>query len=65
MLGVCRVLAEPGGAESFTLSKVEPVQGSAFVSSAHFPPGNKTILIQTVACRGRKEEAQSPSYGNK
>lgn len=60
---VCRVLTEPGGAESLTLSEAEPVQGSASVSSAHFPPGNS--LIPTVTCQGRKEEVQSPSDGNK
>lgn len=62
---VCRVLTEPGGAESLTLSEAEPVQGSAFVSSAHFPPGSKTSLIQRVTCQDRKVEVHSPSYGNK
>lgn len=64
MSSVCCVLTEPGGAESLTLSEAEPVQGSTFVSSAHFPLGSKTSLIQTVTCQGRKEEGQSPSYGN-
>lgn len=61
MLHVCRVLTGPGGAESLTLSEAEPVQGGAFVSSAHFPPGSKTRLIQTVTCQDRKEEVQSPA----
>lgn len=59
------VLTEPRGAESLTLCEAEPVQGSAFVSSAHFPPGSKTSLIQSVTCQGRKVEVHSPSYGNK
>lgn len=62
---VCCVLTEPRGAESLTLCKAEPVQGSAFVSPAHFPPGSKTSLIQSVTCQGRKVEVHSPSYGNK
>lgn len=53
------------GPESLTLSEVEPVQGSAYVLSARFPPGNKTSLIPTVTCQGRKEEVHSPSYRNK
>lgn len=65
VLHVCRVLTEPGGPESLTLSEVEPVQGSAYVLSARFPPGNKTSLIPTVTCQGRKEEVQSPSYRDK
>lgn len=56
VLRACRVLIEPGGAESLTLAEAEPVQGSAFLSSAHFPPGSKTSLIQSVTCQGRKVE---------
>lgn len=59
-LSVLCLFTEPRGVDSslqpiLTFSEVGPVQGSAFVSSAHIPPGSKTSLIHTAACQGRKE----------